>query len=195
MAVLIDRSRERTQHAKKFRRSAAHVRFFASSSRESGDGFSQNREEEGVRVLEARARLKPDRAHPPHSPVVSEMLRALPFVVVLLIVTSNVTFDAPGGDAQSLGAHARGSRAMVGGDNCVIIFTTKFCYLNTIELVALQQQNFVVLKQQILSSKNNKICCSKTTVLVVLKQICCFVTTYFVVLNIIQVYLGMIRYD
>ena len=57
MAVLIDRSRERTQHAKKFRRSAAHVRFFASSSRESGDGFSQNREEEeGVRVLEARAR-------------------------------------------------------------------------------------------------------------------------------------------
>ena len=57
MAVLIDRSIERTQHAKKFRRSAAHVRFFASSSRESGDGFSQNREEEeGVRVLEARAR-------------------------------------------------------------------------------------------------------------------------------------------
>ena len=57
MAVLIDRSRERTQHAKKFRRSAAHVRFFASSSRESGDGFSQNREEEeGVRFLEARAR-------------------------------------------------------------------------------------------------------------------------------------------
>ena len=58
MAVLIDRSRERTQHAKKFWRSAAHVRFFASSSRESGDGFSQNREEEeeGVRVLEARAR-------------------------------------------------------------------------------------------------------------------------------------------
>ena len=56
MAVLIDRSRERTQHAKKFRRSAAHVRFFASSSRESGDGFPQNREEEGVRVLEARAR-------------------------------------------------------------------------------------------------------------------------------------------
>ncbi len=57
MAVLIDRSRERTQHAKKFRRSAAHVRFFASSSRESGDGFSQNREEEeGVRILEARAR-------------------------------------------------------------------------------------------------------------------------------------------
>ena len=57
MAVLIDRSRERTQHAKKFRRSAAHVRFFASSSRESGDGFSQNREEEeGARVLEARAR-------------------------------------------------------------------------------------------------------------------------------------------
>ena len=57
MAVLIDRSIERTQRAKKFRRSAAHVRFFASSSRESGDGFSQNREEEeGVRVLEARAR-------------------------------------------------------------------------------------------------------------------------------------------
>ena len=57
MAVLIDRSRERTQHAKKFRRSAAHVRFFATSSRESGDGFPQNREEEeGVRVLEARAR-------------------------------------------------------------------------------------------------------------------------------------------
>ena len=58
MAVLIDRSRERTQHAKKFRRSAAqHVRFFTTSSRESGDGFPQNREEEeGVRVLEARAR-------------------------------------------------------------------------------------------------------------------------------------------
>ena len=58
MAVLIDRSieRENTTRKKVSAERCTTRPIFASSSRESGYGFPQNREEEGVRVLEARAR-------------------------------------------------------------------------------------------------------------------------------------------